>query len=451
LDVQRPRAFEDAATRKTNMTPLLGALLIVALIGVSVVVSLSEIAFAAAREVRIRALAEAGDSRALRFVALRDDAGNVITALQIVTNAVSILAGTLGHDAFGPVFADGLRLIGVSAELALPIGSVLAFLLVTMLFVLLADLTPKRIAMLVPEQVALALVWFPETSVKVLKPLVWFFGRLSEVIIGWFNIESKVAADEVTAEDFRLILAGGAASGMLMKNEHRLIENVLALELRSVTSVMTIRDDIVYLDISDPHEVQQDKVRRRPFSHYPICDGGIDAVIGCVRAEDVLVTAMDKHGEVDFAKARRDVLSVPDTLNVWEVLAEFQAQSTGFALVVSEYAHVVGVVTFKDLMGALMQGLANPFEEQAILKRDEQSWLVDGVAPFVDVTRTLGIKHLEAEAGYETIGGFIVHRLRRAARKGDKVEAAGYVFEVVDADKMRLNQLLVTKTAKAKG
>ncbi|UXN75175.1 CBS domain-containing protein [Devosia sp. A8/3-2] len=193
-------------------------------------------------------------------------------------------------------------------------------------------------------------------------------------------------------------------------------------------------------------EVQQDKVRRRPFSHYPICDGGIDAVIGCVRAEDVLATVMDRSEQVDFAKARRDVLSVPDTLNVWEVLAEFQAQSTGFALVVSEYALVVGVVTFKDLMGALMQGLANPFEEQAILKRDDLSWLVDGVAPFVDVTRTLGIKHLEAEASYETIGGFIVHRLR-AARKGDKVEAAGYVFEVVDADKMRLNQLLVTKVA----
>jgi CBS domain containing-hemolysin-like protein len=279
---------------------------------------------------------------------------------------------------------------------------------------------------------------------------VWFFGKLSDVIIGWFKLEPKVGADEVTADDFRLILAGGAASGVLMKNEHRLIENVLALELRSVTSVMTIRDDIVYLDIKDPPAVQQDKVRKRPFSHYPICDGGIDAVIGCVRAEDVLATAIDRHEEVDFAKARRDVLSVPDTLNVWEVLAEFQAQSTGFALVVSEYALVVGVVTFKDLMGALMQGLANPFEEQAILKRDDSSWLVDGMAPFVDVTRALGIKHLEAQANYETIGGFIVHRMRRAARKGDKVEAAGYVFEVVDADKMRLNQLLVSKAGKAK-
>ena len=429
------------------MNPILGVVLILVLIGISVVISLSEIAFAAAREVRIRALAEAGNSKALRFVALRAKSGQVITALQIATNAVSILAGTLGEDTLGPVFGAGLLALGVPVGAAGIAGSVLAFCLVTGMFVLFADLTPKRIAMLVPEDVALSVVWFPELAVRLLKPLVWLFGKMSDWLIGRLNLEPKVPADAVTAEDFRMILAGGAASGVLMKNEHRLIENVLALELRSVTSVMTIRDDIVYLDLSDPLEVQQEKVRRRPFSHYPICDGGIDAVIGCVRAEDVLATVMDRSEQVDFAKARRDVLSVPDSLNVWEVLAEFQAQSTGFALVVSEYALVVGVVTFKDLMGALMQGLANPFEEQAILKRDDLSWLVDGVAPFVDVTRTLGIKHLEAEASYETIGGFIVHRLRRAARKGDKVEAAGYVFEVVDADKMRLNQLLVTKVA----
>ncbi|GLQ08332.1 membrane protein [Devosia yakushimensis] len=429
------------------MNPILGIVLILVLIGASVIISLSEIAFAAAREVRIRSLAEAGNTKALRFVALRAKSGEVITALQIATNAVSILAGTLGEDALGPVFGGALLVLGVPPGAAGPIGSVLAFCLVTGLFVLFADLTPKRIAMLVPEDVALGMVWFPELAVKLLKPLVWLFGNMSDWIIGRLRLEPKVPADAVTAEDFRMILAGGAASGVLMKNEHRLIENVLALELRSVTSIMTIRDDIVYLDLSDPLEVQQDKVRRRPFSHYPICDGGIDAVIGCVRAEDVLATVMDRSEQVDFAKARRDVLSVPDTLNVWEVLAEFQAQSTGFALVVSEYALVVGLVTFKDLMGALMQGLANPFEEQAILKRDEQSWLVDGVAPFIDVTRALGIKHLEAEASYETIGGFIVHRLRRAARKGDRIEAAGFVFEVVDADKMRLNQLLVTKVA----
>jgi CBS domain containing-hemolysin-like protein len=426
------------------MNPLLGLLIIIGLIGVSVVISLSEIAFAAAREVRIRALAEAGDKRAIRFVALRADAGRVITALQICTNAVSILAGVVGDGLLGPSFAALFARLG-AGELAPNIGSLVAFCLVTALFVLFADLVPRRIAMLIPEEVALSVGWFPRYAVKLLRPLVWVFSGISDWIIAQLDLQPTVPRDQVTTEDFRMILAGGEASGALMKNEHRLIENVLALELRSVTSVMTIRDEIVYLDLSDPPEVQREKVQRRPFSHYPICDGGIDMVIGCVRAEDVLATTIDQTGPLDLTKARRDVLSVPDSLNIWEVLAEFQAQGMGFALVVSEYGVVVGVVTFKDLMGALMQGLANPFEEQVILRRDDNSWLVDGVAPLVDVIGAMGIKTWPVEGSYETIGGFIVHRLRRAARKGDRVEQSGYVFEVVDADRTRLNQLLVTK------
>jgi CBS domain containing-hemolysin-like protein len=427
------------------MTPLVGLLIIIGLIGISVVISLSEIAFAAAREVRIRALAEAGNKQAQRFVALRADAGRVITALQICTNAISILAGVVGDGFLGPIFSEIFVRLG-AGEMAPNIGGIVAFCVVTALFVLFADLVPKRIAMLIPEEVALSVGWFPQYAVIVLRPLVWVFSGVSDWIIARLDLHPAVPHDQVTTEDFRMILAGGEASGALMKNEHRLIENVLALELRSVTSVMTIRDDIVYLDMRDPPEVQREKVQRRPFSYYPICDGGIDAVIGCVRAEDILATSIEQPGPIDFAKTRRDVLSVPDSLNIWEVLAEFQAQGTGFALVVSEYALVVGVVTFKDLMGALMQGLANPFEEEAILRRDDLSWLVDGVAPLVDVTRTLGLKTLP-EGPYETIGGFIVHRLRRAARKGDKVEESGFVFEVVDADRTRLNQLLVTKVA----
>lgn len=426
------------------MSPLLGLILLALLVGASSIISMSEIAFAAAREVRIRALAEGGDGRAIRFTALRADAGNIITAFQIAINSISILAGVIGDGLVGPMFADALAGAG-AGSFAGPVGSILAFCLTTTLFILFADLIPKRIGMLIPEQVALALVWFPEAAVAVLRPLVWLFSGISNWLIARLHLAPSGPADEVTTEDFRMILAGGEKSGALMKKERRLIENVLGLELRSVTSVMTVRDEIVYLDLSDPLEVQQEKVRRRPFSHYPICDGGIDEVIGCVRAEDVLATVMDRDAPVDFAKARRDVLSVPDTLNVWEVLAEFQAKGSGFAVVVSEYAHVVGVVTFKDLMSALMQGLANPFEEEAIMRRDDGSWLVDGVAPVVDVVRALNMKSFPHDGAYETIGGFIVHNLRRAARKGDKVEAGGYLFEVVDADKLRLNQLLVTR------
>ena len=209
---------------------------------------------------------------------------------------------------------------------------------------------------------------------------------------------------------------------------------------------MTPRDEIVFLDLTEPTEVQRDKVRRRPFSRYPVCDGGLDAVVGCVRAEDVLAAVVNEGpGSLNPARARRDVLSVPETLNVWEVLAQFQAHNTGFALIVSEYAIVVGLVTFKDVMGALMDGLASPFEEQPIVKRDECSWLVDGIAPMADVVRALNIEGMGPSSLYETVGGFVMHRLRRVARKADRVEAVGFRFEVVDVERTRINQLLITR------
>lgn len=425
------------------MNALLGLLLLALLISIGILIALAEIAFAAAREIRIRALAEQGDVRALRFIKLRASAGSVITALQISTNAVSILAGIVGSEFLTPHFATVLTRV-MPLETAVAVGGLLSFVVVTTLFILLADLTPKRIAMMMPERAALFVGGFLEIQVRVLKPLVWVFSTLSDWLIALLRLKPD-RNDEVTSEDFRMILAGGEASGALMKNEHQLIKNVLALELRSVTSVMTVRDDIVYLDIRDPVEVQREKVHQSPFSRYPLCDGGLDNVIGCVRAEDALAAAFEHSSSFDFAETRRDVLSVPDSLNVWEVMAEFQAQNTGFALVVSEYAYVVGIVTFKDLMAALVQGLVNPFEEKPILRREDNSYLIDGVTPLVEVAQALGIKHLQTEGAYETIGGFIVHRLRRAARKGDRVEAGGYTFEVVDADRMRLNQLLVTK------
>ena len=139
------------------------------------------------------------------------------------------------------------------------------------------------------------------------------------------------------------------------------------------------------------------------------------------------------------------MLSVPETLNLWDTLAQFDTHGTGFALIVNEYGLVVGLITFKDIMGVLMDGLASPFEEQAIVKRDENSWLVDGAAPIGDVIRELHVLDLPDSEQFDTIGGFIMHRLRRMARKADRVDAAGFRFEVVDVEGFRINQLLVTR------
>lgn len=144
-------------------------------------------------------------------------------------------------------------------------------------------------------------------------------------------------------------------------------------------------------------------------------------------------------------KMRRDVLSLPDTLNLWETLAQFDAHSAGFALIVNEYGLVVGLITYKDIMGALMDGLVSPFEEQAIVRRDANSWLIDGAAPIGDVIRELDIPIFDDAQNFDTVGGFVMNRLRRMARKADSVESSGFRFEVVDVEGFRINQLLVTR------
>nr|WP_282572004.1 hemolysin family protein [Roseomonas acroporae] len=420
------------------------------LVVASVVISLTEISFAAAREPRLRALAEQGDGRVGRVIALRRQSADVVTAIQICLNAVGVLGGVVGEGMLAPPLTAALMAIGLGERTAGTAGSVLSFLLVTVLFVLLADLVPKRIALQSPERVVLAVSWFPALAVRLLRPLVRVFGWMADGLMRALGQPTTSPAELVTAEELRATLAASLSSGALDEGEHRLIENVLALRERRASSAMTPRDEVVYLDLKEPPEVWQDKVRRHPYSRYPVCDGGLDHVLGLARAEDVLAAVLnDGPGAIDPAKLRRDAPVVPDSLDLWEVLAQFEAQKAGFAVVVSEYAVVVGVITYKDVMAVLVGGLADPFEEPAILQRDANSWLVDGIAPMGEVAQVLGIDLAEDAGPYETAGGFVMHRLRRVPRKADRVEAAGFTFEVVDVEGFRVNQLLVTRKAPA--
>ncbi|BAH98476.1 membrane protein [Acetobacter pasteurianus] len=431
---------------------IMGLLTLVLLIAVSILISLSEISFAAAREVRLRSRAEAGDKRAQAFLVLRRNSGQVMTAIQICLNGVGILGGIASSEMFTPPVTEFLSRWGMSDWWAQNLASTFSFIFVTGAFVLFADLLPKRVAMNNPDKVAMAVGWFPRVALRVLYPFVWIFSKISDAILHALKIPAASAVEPITPEDLHAILAAGTASGVLLQQEHQMIENVLALQARSVTSAMTPRDEIIFLDIQDSPEHNHEKVRTNPYSRYPLCNGGLDRVIGSIRAEDVLASVVDpsiapsgRPHSNPIARMRREVLSVPETLNLWDTLAQFDTHGTGFALIVNEYGLVVGLITFKDIMGVLMDGLASPFEEQAIVKRDENSWLVDGAAPIGDVIRELHVLDLPDSEQFDTIGGFIMHRLRRMARKADRVDAAGFRFEVVDVEGFRINQLLVTR------
>ncbi|MCW4592201.1 hemolysin family protein [Gluconacetobacter entanii] len=432
---------------------LSGLISLVLLVALNIFISLSEISFAAARDVRLRSRADAGDERATAFLRLRRNSGQVMTVLQICLNGVGVLGGIISSEMLAPSLTQGFMAWHLGEATAQTLAATVGFFLVTGMFVLFADLIPKRVAMNAPDKVALAVGWFPAMALKLLYPLVWVFSKMSDAILRAMKIPAASAVEPVTPEDLRAILAAGTASGVLLEQEHQMIQNVLGLQDRSITSAMTPRDEIVFLDLQESLEEQKAKVRAKPYSRYPLCNGGLDNVVGSIRAEDVLAAVVDRvpapgvaspDDRVDFG-VRRDVLSVPETINLWDTLAQFDTHGVGFALVVNEYGLVVGLITFKDIMGALMGGVANPFEEQLIVRRDANSWLIDGAASIEDVRRELDATDLDEAGPFDTIGGFVMHRLRRMARKADRVDTARFRFEVVDVEGFRINQLLVTR------
>jgi CBS domain containing-hemolysin-like protein len=153
-----------------------------------------------------------------------------------------------------------------------------------------------------------------------------------------------------------------------------------------------------------------------------VCDDVIDAVLGYVESKDILKRTLN-HLPISLNKELQvqSVLAIPDTLTLSELLAHFKVTNQDLAFVLNEYALVVGIVTLNDVMKTLMGDLVNSFVEEQIVKRDDNSWLIDGVTPIEDVRRALAISAFPNETYYETIAGFMMYVLKKIPKRTDYV------------------------------
>lgn len=418
-------------------------LLVLLLIAISAFFSMSEIALAAARKQRLRQLVADGERRAEQVLQLQAHPGNFFTIVQIGLNAVAILGGILGEAAFTPYIADLVRLVYSGPSLD-TISFALSVFLVTTLFILFADLMPKRLAMLAPERVALAVVQPILTLLVLLKPLVLLFNSIANAVFRLFNVPID-RKDQITPEDIISMVDEGAEAGVLQQQEHKLLENVFDMEQRTVTSAMTTRESLVYFQLNEAEASIRQKLLDAPHARFLVCDGNLDKVVGYVESRELLVQVLNGQpiSIIENCMLHTPLL-IPDSLSLYEVLEHFKSSGVDFAVILNEYAMVVGMVTLKDVMSIVMGELVHTDEEQ-IVKRDEHSWLVDGVTPLEDVMRALDIDAFPAEDSYETIAGFMMYMLRKIPKRTDSVQFSGYKFEVVDIDSYKIDQLLVTR------
>ena len=425
-----------------------GLLLLLSLLLLSAFFAMSEIALASARRFRLHALADEGDTRATAVLALQETPGDFFTVVQIGLNAVAIMGGVIGDDLFSPAIQSWLVHMGLPERFASSAAFTVSFLLTVSLFIQFADLIPKRLGLQLAEPVALFVVKPMSWLIVLMRPLVFLFDGLADLVFRFFGVPTA-REEGMTSAEIVAMVGVSAEAGTMQHKDHHLIENLMGLENRSVGVAMTPRDQVVFIACNETDAEIRAKLMLQPHSRYLLCERGIDTVFACLYAKDLLRLILQEN-PANLGAALREVanpnlLLVPDSLSISDLLDRFHEAREDFAVIMNEYALVVGVITLYDVASQLVDGVALNDSQDWVVARDENSWLVDGQTPVEDLRKTLDIDYFPGEEGFETVAGFLMHQMKRIPRRAEVLEFGGYRFEVLDVDHFKVDQVLVSR------
>jgi CBS domain containing-hemolysin-like protein len=296
-----------------------------------------------------------------------------------------------------------------------------------------------------PERMAVAVIGPMQWLVALFKPLAWVFSVLTEGLIRVMGLPAA-RDNSITHADILALAEAGNQAGVVADAEQQVIENVFELDTRTVESAMTTRERVVFFSINDDDTLIRNRIADDPHSTYLVCESEIDQVVGYVDATDLFQRVLrDEPIALRAEGLVKKVLIVPDRLTLSEVLMQFREKHEDFAVIVNEYSLVVGVITLNDVMSTVMGSLVTSYDEEQIVRREDGSFLADGITPITEVQRALELDILPHAGQYDTLAGFLMVMLRRIPKRTDQVLWAGWRFEVVDVDSHRVDQVMIAR------
>jgi putative hemolysin len=290
-------------------------------------------------------------------------------------------------------------------------------------------------------------------------PLVWLLTVSTNGVLHLLHVPAA-QRQPITEDEINLLIEQGVKAGVVAEEEQQIVERVFRTADRRVNSLMTPRREIVYLDIEDGWEESQRKITQTPHSAFPVCEGGLDNIRGIATLKRIWCTFV-KNG-MDASSNHIDLRSLVEepmfTAEMTHALAllEMFKRSAGqhLALVVDEYGNLVGLVTLHDIGEGIVGELPSASEAQegdlSAVRREDGSWLLDGMLPVSEMLDLLDLKAPPADAAeYSTLGGFVMARLSHIPSVGEHFVWEGREFEVMDMDGYRVDKVLVKPPADA--
>lgn len=421
--------------------------IILALIVVNGAFAMAEIALVTARKARLQAMVDRGDGAAAAALRLGEDPTRFLSTIQIGITSIGILNGILGEAAFEAPLRQWLRELGVAPRSAEYGATGIVVALVTYLSIVLGELVPKRLGQLNPEGIARVAArpmhWLAAAS----KPFVKLLSLSTELILALIGMRGR-RGPAVTQDEIHALLVEGSDAGAIDPGEHAMMRNVLRLDRLRLPSLMVPRSRVAVLDVDAPWEDNVRRIRESGHSRFPVVKGDLNHVLGVLSARRML-TQLLEGGKPDLTGGLRPAVHIAEERSGLDLLETFRASGAQLAFVVAQYGEVIGIVTLRDVVEAVTGELAPGEQDGEAVRRDDGSWLLDGLMPIHEIRDRLGIRRLpeDERAAYYTLSGLVIVLLGRLPSTGEHVDWEGWRFEVVDLDGKRIDKILARRIA----
>jgi len=413
-------------------------LLLFILLILSAVCSSSEISLTSLFELRIRHLIKTSKGKKAKALAhLLSDPNDFITALALANNLVNVGASALGTLLF---------LRALPKETPEYLVGIVTTAVMTVLLLLIGEVTPKILAKNRPETVGLRVVvpvWY---LTRALRPLVRVLQATSTGLVKPFGADLLVReGPPITRDQFLSVIEVAEERGAITAQFGEMMRRVLALDQITAEEVMVPRTEIKAIEIKTPLPEIIDFVVRDGHSRYPVYRESLDQVIGILHTKDLLARAKAEGANVSLAPLLRPVIFVPTTKPVSALLREFQQERAHMAIVVDEYGGVAGLVTLEDVLEEIVGEIEDEYDrrrQRTLIRRlSPTEALVDGDAEVKRVNRTLGLSLPEEEA--VTIAGVILEKLGDIPEPGTKLRFGPVELIVEEASEREIHTVRV--------
>jgi magnesium and cobalt exporter, CNNM family len=420
---------------------LLGLSAVVVLVLANAFFVSAEFALVGARKTRLDELARAGDGKARLARRAVQSLDRYISATQLGITLASLGLGWIGEPALSSLIQGAFRwLPGAAATIAThATASIIAFIIITILHIILGELVPKALALLYPEAVSswvaaplMGFAWLMAFPIAILN-------GSSNRLLRLMRINPLGETERLhSPEELRMLVEQSTEGGSLLQEDARLLEGVFEFSEKTAQEVMTPRTQMVALEADLSVELAADEVAVARRSRYPVYTESLDEIVGVVHAKDILTALRSKPGAT-VRTIMRPPLFVPGTREVEDVLADMKRLKTHLAVVLDEYGGTAGLVTMEDLLEEIVGPIYDEYDPQDKSAPRAGGPLLDGAMPISD----FNTEYDEAldDTEYNTIGGYVFGQIGRLPRAGDRVPIGTRTLEVVDMDGRRVRTL----------